>query len=56
MRVTVELLMQELSQVLSGFANIFNQVLFLHDLLDFQCAGAAHGMALVGVSVGEGTD
>jgi hypothetical protein len=53
--VTVEVLVQELSQVQSVFADIFHQVLFLHDILDFQGAGAAHGMALVGVSVGEGT-
>jgi hypothetical protein len=56
MGVTIEFLVQELSQVLPVYANVLHQFLFLHDLLDFQGAGAAHRMTLVGVSVGEGTD
>jgi hypothetical protein len=50
-RVTVEVLVQELSQVLPVDADVFNKVLFLHDLLYFQCSGAAHRMTLVGVSM-----
>lgn len=56
MRVTVEVLVQELSQVLPVCADVLHQVLFLHDLLNFQGAGAAHRMTLVGMSVGEGTE
>ena len=56
MWMAVKMLVQELSQVLSVFADVFHQVLFLHDLLDFQGAGAAHRMTLVGMSVGEGTE
>jgi hypothetical protein len=55
MWMAVKMLVQELSQVLSVFADVFHQVLFLHDLLDFQGAGAAHRVTLVGVTVGEGT-
>ena len=55
MRVTVEVLVQELSQVLPVYADVLHQVLFLHDLLDFQGASAAHRVTLVGVTVGEGT-
>jgi hypothetical protein len=55
MWMTFQMLVQELSQVLPIFADILHKILFLHDLLNFQCGGAAHGMTLVGVSVGECT-
>jgi len=54
-RVAVEVLVQELAQVLSVLADVFDQVFFFHDLLDFKCGGAAYRVALVGVSVGEST-
>jgi hypothetical protein len=54
-RVTVEVLVQELSQVLPVDADVFNKILFLHDLLDFKRGSTANRVTLVGVSVGEGT-
>ena len=49
--MTIEVLVQQFPQVLPIVTDVFNEVLFLHDLLYFQCSGAAHRMTLVGVSV-----
>jgi hypothetical protein len=51
MWMTIEVLVQEFFQVLPIDADVFNKVLFLHDLLYLQCSGAAHRMTLVGVSM-----
>lgn len=55
MWVAVEVLVQKLAQVLPIFADIFHQVLVLHDTLNLQRGGTAYRMPLVGVSVREGT-
>lgn len=53
--MTVEVLVQELSQVLAVLADVLHQVLFLHDRLDLQCGCTAYRMTLVGVSMGKST-
>jgi len=53
--MTVEVLVQELSQVLAVLADVLHQFLFLHDPLDLQCGCTAYRMTLVGVSMGKST-